>query len=166
VSRNGPAGLAERATDAAAVVLLLALLASVALGVVSRAVNRPVPWTDEMAQHLLVWTGFVGWIIAARRRSHIRITVFIDRLPGAARLAAEVLIQLAVIVMALALLWHAPTLIRRNLDIEWVSLPISAALLYIPMPFAAIALIGHALGEMREAWLGRARAPETGAQPL
>jgi len=163
---SGLARLSQRLTQGAAVLLLLALLACVVLGVVSRAVNRPVPWTDEMAQHLLVWTGFVGWMIAARRRSHIRITVFIDRLPRAARLAMELAIQACVIVLALALLWYSPALIRRNLDIEWVRLPISAALLYIPMPLAALALLVEALTEMRDAMRGRLAEPETGAQPL
>lgn len=160
------ARLSQRLTEAAAVVLLLSLLASVVLGVVSRALNQPLPWTDEMAQHLLVWTGFVGWMIAARRRSHIRITVIIDRLPRLPRLAAELVIQATVIVLALAMLWYSPTLILRNLDIEWVSLPISAALLYMPMPVAAFALVVEAVLEMRDALRGHLPAPESGVQPL
>ena len=60
--------LSDRRVRAAAVGLLLALLVAVLLGVASRQLNAPLAWTDELAQYLLVWTGFTGWIIAARRR--------------------------------------------------------------------------------------------------
>jgi TRAP-type transport system small permease protein len=159
--------LLDRLIRAAAVALVLALLFSVVVGVVSRQLNRPVAWSDELAQHLLVWTGFIGWAIASRRRSHIRIDVFISLLPRAARLAMEVLIQLAIIVFALSLLRWGWPLIGRNWDIEWVSLPLPSALLYLPVPFAAAVLIGQALVEIRLALQGRLAAePEPGAQPL
>ena len=61
--------IADRLLRWSAVVLLLTLLASVLVGVISRQLNAPVAWSDELAQYLLVWTAFVGWIIASRRRS-------------------------------------------------------------------------------------------------
>jgi TRAP-type transport system small permease protein len=157
----------DRLVRHAAVMLLLALLASVMTGVVSRQIGRPVAWSDEMAQHLLVWTGFVGWAIAARRRSHIRITVFIDRLPRSIRVALECVIQLAIIGFALALLRWGWPLVPRNWDIAWVSLPLSSALLYLPILFAAAVLILQALVDLRLAFTGQIDGdPMPGSQPL
>ncbi len=147
--------LCIRLVDTAACLLVLSLLGTVTLGVVFRALGNPLVWSDEMAQYLLVWTGFIGWMIAARNGSHIRITVFLDLLARGPRLAAEVVIQLAMLGFALALLWYSPSVIIRNLDIEWVSLPISAALLYIPVPLAALALVVQALVDIAHAFSGR-----------
>lgn len=159
--------LLDRLIRLAAVVLLLALLASVVIGVVSRQLNRAVPWSDELAQHLLVWTGLLGWTIAARRRSHIRVDVILNLLPRVVRLAMEVAIQLAVILFAVALLWLGWPLIGRNWDIEWVSLPFSSALLYMPVLFAAAVLIGQASVEIGLALRGQlANDPAPGTQPL
>ncbi len=144
-----------RLVDGAAVLLMLGLLGCVTLGVIFRGLGNPLVWSDELAQYLLVWCGFAGWMIAARRGSHIRITVFLDMMPRAARLVAEAVIQLAVIAFALALLWYVPSVIQRNLDIEFVSLPISAALLYIPVPIAAFALIIQALVDLVHALNGK-----------
>ena len=58
------ARIANRLVEGAAVLLLLAMLGSVFLGVIFRFLNAPLAWTDEMAQYLLVWTAFTGWIIA------------------------------------------------------------------------------------------------------
>jgi TRAP-type C4-dicarboxylate transport system permease small subunit len=126
------------------------------IGVVSRQLNRPVTWSDEAAQYLLVWTGFVGMMLASRQRGHIRIDVFVDRLPPAARRVAEVLIQLSVILFAALLLRFGLPLIERNWDVEWISLPFPAGLLYVPVPFAAALVIGQAMLEIRETLARRA----------
>jgi TRAP-type transport system small permease protein len=139
------ARLVDGGLRVAAVLLLLALLAAVMTGVVTRQLGDPVSWSDEAAQYLLVWTGFTGWMIGARAGEHIRITVLLDRLPGAARRWAEAVIQLSVAALALGLLWWGTPLIERNWDVEWISLPLPAGLLYVPIPFAAALLIGQAL---------------------
>lgn len=157
----------DRALRVAAVLLLAALLGSVVIGVVSRFLNHPVPWSDEMAQYLLVWTGFVGWMIASRRRAHIRITVFLDLLGHHARRVAVIAIEIALIGFAVALIHYGWPLIGRNWDIEWVSLPLPSGLLYLPVPFAAAVLIGQSLAAIGDAVAGRGEGPaETGDQPL
>ena len=145
---------ADAGTRAAAFLLLMALLACVVAGVVSRQIGAPIPWTDEAAQYLLVWTGFTGWILAARKRSHIRIEVIVDRLPEAPRRVAEIAIQLCVIALAAAMLLYGPVLIERNLDVSWISVPLSAALLYIPVPIAAAAVFAQACAQILEAIRG------------
>jgi TRAP-type transport system small permease protein len=133
--------LADGALALAAVLLLLAMLASVFAGVVFRFLNRPLAFSDELAQYLLVWTGFVGWIIAGNRGSHIRVTFLLERLRGIPRRAAEIAIQLLVAAFGVLLLTKSFGLIERNLDVHWVSLPLSVALVYVPIPIAGLAVV-------------------------
>ncbi|MGX5735732.1 TRAP transporter small permease [Bosea thiooxidans] len=161
------AGWADRLVYWAAVVLLLALLAVVVFGVFFRQINQPLAWSDELAQYLLVWTGFVGWIIAARRRSHIRIMIFAGKLPRPAQVALEIATQLSVIVFAAILLRYSWGLVDRNWDVESIALPITAAALYVPMPFAALALMLQALAEIGDVLAGhKVKVAEPGAQAL
>ena len=71
IARLGAAAGALLAAVAA--LLLLSLLIVVLLGVGARGFAHPLAWSEEAAQHLLVWVGFVGLVMAARNRSHIRI---------------------------------------------------------------------------------------------
>jgi TRAP-type C4-dicarboxylate transport system permease small subunit len=159
--------IADRLLRWSAVVLVMTLLASVLVGVVSRQLNAPVAWSDELAQYLLVWTAFVGWIIAGRRRSHIRIAVFADKLPAPLGLALELLTQGLVVLFALILLRYSFGLIDRTWDVESIALPMTTAALYAVMPLAALALILQALGDAALALAGRrVAAPESGAQAL
>lgn len=139
IARLGAA--AGQILAAAAAALLLALLLTVLLGVGARAFAHPLAWTEEAAQHLLVWTGFVGIVIAARNGSHIRIEAVLTLLPAGVRTGLAIVLHALVIVFALLLLREAPSLIERNWDVEWVSLPLPSALLYLPVPIAAVGLI-------------------------
>lgn len=158
---------ADRALRVLAVVLLLGLLACVVLGVLFRQLNHPLAWSDEMAQYFLVWTGFTGWVIASRKRSHIRITMIIDMLPSGLRRFLEVLIQLCVALLGALMIWHSLTLINRNWDMESVSVPLTAAILYMPLPATGAIIVLQALAEAWQAATGRGQpAPDTSLQPL
>jgi len=151
---KGLVAAADFALKAAATVLLLSLLGCVVAGVVSRQLGMPLSWTDEAAQYFMVWTAFAGIVLAGQRRSHIRIDVVIDNLPPGPRRAVEVVIQLCVLFFALWLLRYAPALIERNLDVEWISVPLSAALLYVPLPVAAFGIAASAVARIAEAVRG------------
>lgn len=151
----GSVTLGDRLLRLLAVVLLLGLLAAVSLGVFFRLINRPLSWSDELAQYLLVWTGFCGWMLATRGGSHIRILVIADRFPRLPRLWLEVAVQLAMIAFGAGLLWYSQGLIRRTWDVESISLPVTAAFLYLPLPVLGLVTMGRALGDLRAALRGR-----------
>ena len=83
------AGL-DRAIEWLAIGLTVALLAVVMLGVITRALGDPLIWTDEISRFLMVWVAVAGWLLATRRRAHIRIRFFHDLLPKRSWGAAEI----------------------------------------------------------------------------
>jgi TRAP-type transport system small permease protein len=138
----------DRAIEALACVILIALLATVALGVVTRAAGEPLIWTDEISRFLMVWLAVFGWILASRRRTHVRIRFFQDLLPQRAWKAAEIVIQLALVVFGIGVAVYSVGLTIRNFDLEATTLPISFAWMYAPMILAGIVTAGQALGEV------------------
>ena len=156
----------DRLVEAAAVVLLLSLLAAVVLGVVFRQLGDPLAWSDEAAQYLLVWTGFVGWVIGTRRNGHIRIDVFSSRLPIALQRALEVLTQAGIVALGVGMAVHGYALIGRTWDVEAVSLPVPTAILYVPLPFAGAVVALQALADLFDALSGRPRRAQASAEAL
>jgi TRAP-type C4-dicarboxylate transport system permease small subunit len=154
--------LANRLLEIAAVLLMLAMLGAVFFGVVFRFLNRPLAWSDELSTYLLVWVGFVGWILAGNRGSHIRVRVLLDRLPAALHRPAEVAIQILVLGFGLVLLTRSFGLIERNLDVTWVTLPLSVALVYVPIPIAGFAVACQALVAIARTLRGERDDPEEG----
>ena len=139
---------ADRALQWAAGVIVVALLATVMAGVVSRALNKPLAWTDEASGFLMVWLACLGWTIATRHGAHIRIGVFQDLLPRSAWRATEAAILLAAALLGAIIAIYSVHLIRSNADIESLALPISAAWLYVPLLPAGVVTLLQALADL------------------
>jgi TRAP-type C4-dicarboxylate transport system permease small subunit len=154
----------DRGLAAVACGLLLVLLVTVLLGVVTRAAGSPLIWTDEGARFVMVWLASFGWMIAGRRRAHVRIRYFQDLLPPAVHRAIEVVIQLAVAVLGCALAWYGAYLVHRNAELEATSLPISMAWLYIPIVPAGLLMAVQGLAQAVER--GKVRVPSPVGQEL
>jgi len=90
----------------AAALLLCLLLLCVSLGVVTRALGDPLIWTDEVARFLMIWLAVLGWLLASRKRVHIRIRFFVDRLPAILRPTVERVLLLAVALFGALTAWY------------------------------------------------------------
>jgi TRAP-type C4-dicarboxylate transport system permease small subunit len=138
----------DRALEVFGVLLLGALLVTVLAGVVTRAANQPLEWTDEGARFLMVWLASTGWMIAGRRRAHVRIRFFQNKLPERAYRMVERAIQAAMLLLGISIAWFAIALVRRNAELEATSLPISMAWLYIPMVPAGLVMAAQAVAQL------------------
>lgn len=146
----------DRALIVLAAAFVVVLLATVTAGVVFRAVNQPLSWTDEAAGFLMVWVACLGWMIGTRRHAHIRIRVLQDKLPRGAWNASEIVFQLGTALLGGVIAWHGIALIRTNADIEAISMPLAVAWMYAPMLPAGLLTLGQALAEIVLVLRGRA----------
>ena len=147
----------DRAATFVACALLTALLGCVALGVVTRTLGEPVIWTDELSRFLMVWIAVFGWVLASRKRIHVRIRYFQDLLPAHAHKAVELALQLALMLFGILITWYSVGLVARNHDLEATTLPISMAWMYIPMVLAGAVTAVQGASEVSET-LHRLRA--------
>jgi len=123
----------DRTLQALCVLIVSTLLICVMLGVITRALGDPLIWTDEAARLLMVWLASMGWMLALRRRVHIRIAFFQNLLPRGAWRVSEIAIQLLIAGFGLRLAWFAWNLVARNWTVEATSLPIPMSLIYLPL---------------------------------
>jgi TRAP-type C4-dicarboxylate transport system permease small subunit len=65
------------------ILLLTAMTSVVVLGIVARYILLiSIPWTEEVARYLMIWTAFIAFGVAYRRRELILVRVLIDRIPA------------------------------------------------------------------------------------
>ncbi len=77
---------AAQAVDVLAIVTFSGMFLCVLVQVIFRYFfDSPLTWSDELARYLFVWCAFLGWVIAARRRSHLAITSVQAKLPPRGR---------------------------------------------------------------------------------
>lgn len=155
-------GAVDRAIEAAACLAVVLLLGCVAAGVVTRGMGDPLVWTDEVARFLMVWLAALGWMLACRRRLHVRIRFFQDKLPRAGHRAVEVAIQAAQILFGLVVAGCGVELVLRNWELEATTVPVSMAWMYVPLVPAGLVLAAQAAAELAEQARRRAQPAQGG----
>ena len=142
----------DRAVDAVAVAAFAGMFACVISQVFFRYfLDDPLVWSDELGRYLFVWASFLGWIIAARRRSHLSIDMVATRLGPRGKAVLRAIGALAAIAFAGILAWYGVQIARRNLDVETTTLFFSMGAVYAIVPIAAVAVGVYALVDLRAA---------------
>jgi TRAP-type transport system small permease protein len=151
----------ERVIDALAIALFVAMFGCVLGQVVFRYfLGSPLVWSDELARYLFVWCAFLGWIVAARRRSHLGIAVVGERLGPRGAAALRLVGAAAAVSFAGVLVYYGTRIAVRNVDVDTVALFFTIGAVYAIVPLAGIAVGLYALADARVAvgqLVGRAR---------
>lgn len=148
--------VATRAVDLLAIVTFTGMFLCVLVQVFFRYfLDSPLTWSDELARYLFVWCAFLGWIIAARRRSHLAITSVQMRVSPRTGALMHSLAALASIVFAGILSYYGFWITLRNADVETTTLFFTQGVVYAIVPVAALAVALHACADLIAAWRGR-----------
>ena len=142
------ARVAERAVDALAIVTFAGMFACVLGQVVFRySLGDPLTWSDELARYLFVWCAFLGWIIAARRHSHLAIGSVPQRASPRIRALLALLAAIAAIAFAAILTFYGTRIAVRNFDVDTTALFFTMGAVYVIVPLTAISVGLHALAD-------------------
>lgn len=143
------AGLRARyasALELLVILLMVLLAAEVVLGVVMRAVGRPLVWYDEMASVLLAWLTFYGSALASARRAHIGCPELVDQLQPRTRRILAIISQLMVLAFFALLGWVGAVILPVLADEMLVSVPwLSAAAVQSVIPVSAALILAAEL---------------------
>jgi TRAP-type C4-dicarboxylate transport system permease small subunit len=146
-SGGGALGRFDLALKVIAALFVVMLLTTVTAGIVMRAFNKPLSWTEEASGFLMVWLACLGWMIATRHRSHIRIRFFLDLMPGQPKRGTEIILQLGTAVLGGVIAWQGVHLLRVNADIEATTMPLSVAWMYLPVLPAGLITLSQGIAD-------------------
>ena len=133
---RGPLGRAlDRLYDASAALGALAmvlLLAMVMLSIVSRQVGFNVPGVDAYAGYMMAAAGFLAMAHTLKKGEHIRVTLLVSSLHGAARRGIEVWALFAASLLALLSAFYSCKLAWQSYTFHDISTSNDATPLWIP----------------------------------
>ena len=147
-----PVRVVDRVVDWVAVAAFSGMFGCVLAQVFFRYfLGEPLVWSDELARYLFVWASFLGWILAARRRSHLSIDMLVERASPRARAAMNAFGALCGLAFAGLLVWYGWRIMLRNLDVDTTSLFFTQGVVYAIVPVAAVAVGLYAIADLRAA---------------
>lgn len=122
------------------------LVLDVLLGVVSRyIVGSQVPWTEELACLLLVWSSFFGIALAFDSRAHLGIDLIVNMMGDAPRKTAATIAHLVTLTFTVAaflyggcFLLHKAMFVTPNV---MPALHVKDAVMYLPIPVSGLFIL-------------------------
>ena len=107
--------------------------------------DNSISWSEELARYLFVWLMWFGVSYAARNRTHLRITMIWDRLPGRGAYWLELVITLVWLGFGCFVVFKGVEMVRSILRFKQVS-----AALGLPMQYAYLGVpLGAGLMDLR-----------------
>ena len=138
-------GLCDRLRWAAKIVLVVcgaAMSVIVMLQIVFRfVIFVPLPWSEELARYLMIWTGMVGSFVALREGRHIGVTLVVDRLPPRAATWVSLFVQAATILFLAIVAQQGLALTLVNLSQLSPAMRIPMFYPYLAVPLGAALMI-------------------------
>ncbi len=151
---RGPLGRAlDRLYDASAALGALAmvlLLAMVMLSIVSRQVGFNVPGVDAYAGYMMAGAGFLAMAHTLKKGEHIRVTLLVSSLHGAARRGIEVWSLFAASLLALLSAFYSCKLAWQSHAFHDISTSNDATPLWLPQLSMAIGAVVLAIAFIDE----------------
>ncbi len=132
--------------DAVLLACVAGITASVVLQVVSRLLGASLPWTEELARLLFIWTAFLGMAVGFRRVEHPRVMLIPDMSPASFQVLFAQLYALIGIVFFSVVGWYGILLVRQQIVFGESSpvLGIGMYLASIPIVLSSgLAIIAH-----------------------
>jgi TRAP-type C4-dicarboxylate transport system permease small subunit len=126
------------ASAALAAVFMVGLLAAVLLSIVSRQLHFNVPGVDSYAGYLMAATGFLALAHTLKQGEHIRVTLLLNALKGAARRRLELWALSAASALALLAAFYACKLVWQSYVFHDISTGNDAMPLWIPQLSMAV----------------------------
>lgn len=127
--------------------LFVALLFCATLQVLSRYIlPHSIPWTEEFARFLIIYITFIGAAIAIYEKTHITITILIDKLPLRKKLIIQVIINIFILFFLYLVFRGGISMTIRSWGIVSGSmLKFMIGYVYIVIPISTVIMIGFLL---------------------
>ncbi|MDO4632648.1 MAG: TRAP transporter small permease [Eubacteriales bacterium] len=146
-------GCTEKVIDVMSVVLLLFIFILGLAQVIWRWIlNDPIVWSEELIQLTYVWICYLGWTIAERKDSHIRITAIHNMLPKSAQKWVQLFCHVLTIVFSVLMVYYGIKLVGAGAKRTAVSLKLNYAIVYLMGPITNFIIIFYEIAAMIECW--------------
>jgi len=153
----------DRLYDAAAylaALFLVGTLAFVLVGIASRLLNWFVPGTDAYAGYCMAGAGFLALAHTLKRGEHIRVSLILERLHGAARHRLELFALAVTAALAAAFAFYSVRLVYQSWSFNDISTGNDATPLWLPqtaMALGTVVLCIAVVDELVLEWQGKRR---------
>ena len=145
---------------------LAAFCTSVVCDIVTRTLGAPWLWLQEVTSTFFIYGIFIGASVATRRNDHLYLTALAEALHGPARTAAEIVIRLVVLAVAICLIYFGYINFLRGFGSFRLPSNTPIASLYAAIPLCGVLIALFTIEQIVNGWRNGFDHPEPEAPEL
>ena len=129
--------------------------------------RNPIIWSEELIRLMYIWICYMGWTLASRYKTYIRITFLIDSFPPIPKKLIETVNCLLIIVFSAFMVYYGSKMTMIASSGKGITVPISFAFVYVIAPVTNFIILMYQLVEIVSIWKNPASAagPNNGISP-
>lgn len=143
----------EKIVRVVAIALLVVLVCAVFFQVARRTLTgKSIIQIEEFSIVLASWLAFTTVAYALRKKVHVRIEVFTEKLPFYMRHGLMLVIWAMILVACVSLVWYGLQLAQKKMMVPMTVLPVHSGYWYVSFPvgmsFSCFFLLDHVIQEL------------------
>lgn len=124
------------------VILLSTIVIVTTMQVISRyLLDLPNGWAEELVRFLFIWLVFFGASAGVKRKSHIKVEFFLERMSPLWKKITSITANVIVIGVLLLLIYQGTMLTTRMSTVSAISLPITWGYVYSAVPIGCLFIL-------------------------
>ncbi len=136
----------DKFVDIIIVILFTIIFSVVLLQIFFRYVlNSPLTWSEELSRYLFIWISFLGWTLATRHNTHIRVEFAINALPTKIRFIIKIISQIIIIFFVGMLAYLGIRMAARSVDVPTITLFFTYAYIYAIVPISSAIILFYTI---------------------
>jgi len=112
----------------------------------------PIVWSEELIRLMYVWICYIGWTLASRYRTFIRITFLINALPPIPKKLLATVNCLLIIVFSALMVYYGSRMAMVASSGKAITVPVSYALVYVIAPVTNFIILTYQFTELVNIW--------------
>jgi len=138
-----------RGTTVAVVILAVTLVVTLLISIFFRyVIGYALSFPEELSMLLFAWLVLLAGSLGVREGFHVRLAIFVNRLPSPLRRTLDFLINASIMVFGGILVYSGRDLIVRTTGDLSATIGYPIELLYYPAPLCGFLIIVHSLSHL------------------
>lgn len=103
--------------------------------------NNSLSWSEELGKFLFVWISWIGISIGAKRKEHIKISMFADKFSSKVQTICEILSEIIVFGICAITAYYGIELVASQSHVNFAGIKISMSWGYLSVVFGCIIMM-------------------------
>ena len=99
------------------------------------------PWSEELAVYLMIWFGIIGIAAGVRRKSHMALEYFADKMPQPVQKGLRLFNYVIMLIYTSVLMYEGMNMVELTMSQKSPAIGLPVGYVYLALPVSAVLMV-------------------------